>query len=61
MYIHNALTFSLHVLAGHEHPFAIQSFHNRHQVDYLGDGKPVQLQLVIKRKIMREFVVNIIT
>ena len=42
------LPLYLHV--GHEHPFAIQNFHNRHQVDYLGDGKPVQLQMVIKRK-----------
>ena len=47
-----AVKLSLHtyVYLGHEHPFAIQNFHNRHQVDYLGDGKPVQLQMVIKRK-----------
>ena len=44
-----------HLTIGHEHPFAIQNFHNRHQVDYLGDGKPVQLQFLIKRKNISTF------
>ncbi|XP_064404393.1 uncharacterized protein LOC135349721 isoform X2 [Halichondria panicea] len=37
-------------LIGHEHPFAIQMCHNRQQMDYMGDAKPIQLQFVIKRK-----------
>lgn len=37
-------------LHGFECPFAIQSHHNRHQIDLSGDMRPQQLEFVIRRK-----------
>lgn len=36
-------------LTGHEYPYGIQMYHNRHKLEY-SDNKPSQLQFIVKRK-----------
>lgn len=40
--------FSFFVPPGHEYPYAIQVYHNRHRLEY--SDKPYQLQFIVKRK-----------
>ena len=44
------LTTYYNPLSGHESPFAIQTYHNRLQMDLSGDGKPQQLDFILRRK-----------
>ena len=38
------------IFTGHECIFAIQSHHNRHQIDLANDSHPQQLEFVVRRK-----------
>ena len=47
----NVATLMMSVsVPGHEHPFAIQAYHNRQSEGYVGEQKPSKMEFYIKRK-----------